>query len=374
MIRILHVIDSFDLGGAQTALLQFVRFADRSRFEIEVASMHGEGVFVDRFRECATRVHSLSRRRFPPMYVPRLFKLLRSGGFDIGHFHLFGANWIGKPVAAAAGLRIRFNHDQCNDAFRSERWLALLMDRWTNRLSTRVLGVSQSTCRFLETHEGLDPGRLRFLPNSVDTETFLPPGDAERAAARAALGIPADAFVVAGMGRLHPQKDFSTFLSVAAATGSAGAVFIISGTGPEEELLKRSSKALGLEKRVRFLGFRSDPLPIYHAADVLLLTSRYEGLPMVLLEAMASGCAFVGTRVDGTLEVVEHGRTGFLAEVGDVRGLGECLGRLRSEPPLRLAMASAARAEVVARYDARRVTAQLEAMYLECLRGCKTRQ
>ena len=174
MIRILHVIDSLDLGGAQTALLNLLRYADRAEFSHEVAAMHGRGMFAGAFEAVGVPVHSLSAHRWPPGYLRALPALLRRGRFDVVHCHLFGANWIAKPLAFAAGARCLYHHDQCNDAFRFNSPAAIFVDALTNQLSTRVLAVSRSVERFNLDVEGIAPEKVAYLPNSVDLAEFCP--------------------------------------------------------------------------------------------------------------------------------------------------------------------------------------------------------
>jgi hypothetical protein len=137
MIHILHVIDSLDLGGAQTALLNLIQPCDCAVFHHEVAAMHGRGMFADAFESAGIPVHSLSARRCPPAYVWQLPALLRRGSFDVVHCHLFGANWVAKPIAFFCGCRVIYNHDQCNDAFRNESRLVTWIDAQMNRFRNR---------------------------------------------------------------------------------------------------------------------------------------------------------------------------------------------------------------------------------------------
>src|SRR6185369_648571 len=174
-VRVLHVIDSFDLGGGQTALLNLLRAANRDRYEIEVACMHGRGVFWEEFEKLGVPVHSLSPRKWFPLYMPRLASLIRSRRFDIVHSHLFGANWIAKPLAALLGVPVRINHDQCNDAVRHDNPLARGLDTITNRWSSHVCAVSKSTREFLIEREGMAPERVSLVYNGVDLARFAAP-------------------------------------------------------------------------------------------------------------------------------------------------------------------------------------------------------
>ncbi len=367
MIRILHVIDSLDLGGAQTALLNLVKFADRERFHHEVAAMHGRGVFAGAFEAAGAPVHSLSARRFPPGYLWNLPRLLARGRFEVVHCHLFGANWIAKPLAALGGVRCLYNSDQCNDAFRSASPAVLLIDALTNRLSTRVLAVSRSIEDVLVRVEALPPERVALLPNSVDLTEFAPADAAARQAARARFGLPPDATIIAGVGRLAFQKNFEVLIDAARPLIERDASLVLAffGTGPEETALRRRAAALGAA--VRFLGSTPFRGAMYHAVDLVVLPSRFEGLPMTLLEAMASGVPVVASSVDGVREIATDGVEALLVPGGDVRACSQAMGRVLADAALRQSLAAAAGRLVRERFDAQTLAARLEAWYLHDL-------
>ncbi|MEX1044702.1 MAG: glycosyltransferase [Chthoniobacterales bacterium] len=359
MIKVLHVIDSFDLGGAQTTLLNFARFHDRGRFDLTVAAMHGRGVFATALEHEGVPVVSLSAAKWPPGYLLALPRLLRAGRFDVGHFHLFGANWIGKPLAALCGLRLRVNHDQCNDRMRADRWLCVAADGATNLLSSHIFAVSASTRDFLLEKERIPAGKVSLLSNAVDAQRFSPALPAEREAARAELGLAPGRVVVAGLGRLHPQKNWPLFLQVAARFPEVD--FVIAGTGPEEEKLRELAPG-----HVRFVGFR-DSREVLAAADVFLLTSDYEGTPMTLLEAMACGVPSVVSAVDGCQEILGDGRGGVTARPGDVEDFAGKLGALLGDSARRAQQGVVARERALREYDARAQTQAVEAIYEKLL-------
>ena len=359
MVRILHVIDSLDLGGAQTALLNLVKYADRARFHHEVASMHGAGMFAGAFRELGVPVHSLSEHRWPPGFLANLPQLLRRGNFDVVHCHLFASNWIAKPLAVLFGARCIYHHDQCNDAFRTESPAAILVDALTNQLSTRILAVSRSVEEFNLRIEGIAAEKVTYLPNSVDLAEFHPADEAARRTARAQLGLPENAFVIGGVGRLTPQKNFALLLDAAPGDGSLVALF---GAGPEEAMLRERAGS-----NVRFMGAVAGRAAIYAALDVMVLPSRFEGLPMTVLEAMASGVPVLASAVDGVREIATDGEDALLAPSENVAAFRAALLRLREDAELRSRLAISARALVESRFDARKLAAQLEHWYLHDL-------
>jgi glycosyltransferase involved in cell wall biosynthesis len=235
------------------------------------------------------------------------------------------------------------------------------VDRVTNRWSSHVLAVSGSTAADLVRRVGVPADRVTSLPNGVDTARFRPAGPEEGAAARARLGAAPGRPLVAGLGRLHPQKNWPLFLEVAAAF--PGADFVIAGTGPEEARLRAAAGA-----NVRFAGFR-DAREVLHAADVFLLTSDYEGMPMTLLEAMSCGEPPVVSAVDGCREILSDGAGGLLAQAGDAEDFRRNLAPLLASAAARASAGEAARAKVLRLYDARMQAAEVEALYLRLLAG-----
>lgn len=363
--RVLHVIDSLDLGGAQTFLLDLVRNHDRSRYLPEVAVMHGRGVYAGALEESCLRIHFLSPGKFPPVYVPNFWRLMRKEKFDILHFHLFGANLCAKPLALAAGHPSIIVHDQCNDASRDRNPVLLTADALANRGVARVIAVSESVRRYLLDREDLDDGAVEMIPNGIDAEMFIPPTEVERAKARDDLGLPPEVLIVGGVGRLVSQKNFTVFLEVAARflAHDPSAIFVIAGTGPQAMDLKLKASALGIGGSVRFLGHVSHRPGLYQALDALLLTSDFEGTPLTLLESMATGIPVIASAVDGIAEVCTDGHDAMLVMPRDVDGFASALDRVLNDRELKKLLGTNARATMVNRYEIRSITRRVERIY-----------
>ena len=272
--KVLHVIDSFDLGGAQTFLLDFVRHLNPSHFVAEVAAMHGHGVFESSFREAGIVTHSLSPAKWPPYYIPNFIRLMKRGKFDILHFHLFGANLCAKPLAIAAGHRAIVVHDQCNDASREASPMLLAADALANQGANRIIAVAESVRLYLLHREDLPDSKVAMIPNGIDAGVFVPASSDQKRKTREAMGLSADAFVIGGVGRLVQQKNFKAFLEAASKLRLKypEVTFIIAGSGPLENELCSHAAALGLAESVRFLGHVSDRVGLYHCMDALLLS------------------------------------------------------------------------------------------------------
>ncbi len=367
-VRVLHVIDSLNLGGAQAVLINLIRYGDKSRFEFEAATMYGHGVYWDKLHELGVPVHSLSFDARVPLYVPRLAWLFLTRQYDIVHTHLIGANVLGKPLAAICGVPIRINHDHCNDKEADPRRWVPAVDKLTNRFATHLIAVSESIREYAVKEEELPAARVSTIYNGIDLDIYRPRPEA-REAARARLELPPDAFVVTGVGRLSTQKNFTLFLEVAAAvlTRQPRAFFLIAGTGPQDQMLREQARRLGIESRLRFLGYVSAMAELYPAIDMLLLTSLYEGLPITILEAMATGTVIVSSRLDGVQEILEDGVDSALAPSGDVAAFTARVCELIDQPALASQYALAALQKVRASYSAAAMTRAVEAIYSKYL-------
>jgi glycosyltransferase involved in cell wall biosynthesis len=367
-VKVLHVIDSFDLGGAQVVMENLVRSSDRARFDVEVAAMHGRGVFTERLQRLGVPIHSLSPHKWLPWYVPRLIGRLASAQYEVVHCHLLGANLIAKPLAALFRSCVRINHDHCNDKATLSA-PARSADRWMNRLSSHIIAVSEST-RVGLIAAGVAPEQVTTVYNGLDLAAYCPRPE-ERAGARGKFGIPADAFVIGGIGRLTFQKNFALFVKVATEVCAKvpNAHFVIAGTGPDEAALHAQIAESGLGDRIRLLGFVPDPAGLYPALDVLLLTSRFEGLPMTILEAMACGVAIVASDLDGMREILENGKHASLVKANDAAAFAASVQELAAQPELVRSRVAAALRLVRERFSAEAMTRSVEAIYDRCLRS-----
>lgn len=358
-VRVLHVIDSLDLGGAQTVLANLIGAMDRGRFEVEVAVMHGRGVFWDDFARLHIPVHSLSPHKWLPLYLLSLVALILSRRPRIVHCHLFGSNWIAKPLASLLGVPVRIAHDHCNDALRYERPLVRWIDTVTSRVSSHICAVSASTRDFLIEHERIDPDRVTLVTNGIDLSRFTPAPVKKRS----------DRFVVLGVGRLTAQKNFVRFIEVAAELLRRGHAieFRIAGTGPEESLLRAKVAELGIAGSVRFLGHVQDTPALYAGADALLMTSKFEGTPIVLLEAMAMRLPVVAPHLDGIGEVLEDEVDALLVAKPERDRFVQAIERVIQTPDLANRLAQAAETKVRARYSVEAMAAQVATIYERCL-------
>jgi glycosyltransferase involved in cell wall biosynthesis len=212
---------------------------------------------------------------------------------------------------------------------------------------------------------GVSERRLRVVQNGIYPPVAIP----DRTGVRAALGVPSDTLIALTVARFYPQKGHR-YLAEAIPAVIARVPqlhFVWVGEGAEESALRQQLAARGVDRHVTFAGQRSDVPALLAAADVFVLPSLYEGLPLVALEAMGVGSPIVGTRVCGTEEVVDDGVTGRLVEAEDAAALAKALIEVLLRPDLRLRWGNAGRRRFAEQFTAARMARQMAGVYEEVL-------
>jgi glycosyltransferase involved in cell wall biosynthesis len=292
----------------------------------------------------------------------RLHHWLRANRPDILHAHLPHASWMARVSRAFAPVRVVLDTIHTSAATPPARRMAY---RSTTRLSDCVTAVSSGVAAACRADRIAKPDGIIVIPNGIDTAAWTP-DSVVRAQVREELGL-RDEFLWCAIGRLEPVKDHALLLHALAAL-PAQAYLVIAGSGRLEPELRSLTRDLQLESRVRFLGFQADPRRWLQAADGFALTSRWEGLPMTLLEAGACGLPCVATDVSGVREIVDNGATGFVAAPRNVGSFRTEMMRLMStEPAERLAMGIRARHRIVERFGMDAVLDAWEKLYGEML-------
>jgi len=357
-IRLLLLITGLGLGGAEKAIATLATGLPRDRYTVRVACLLDPGPYAARIERTGIPVHALGLRRVwdTPLALFRLRRLLAEYKIDVLHAFLFHANLLGRFAGWFAGTPVRISGVRVCEVRRRH----LLLDRWTQGLVHAETCVSENVLRFTRDQARITESKLVAIPNGV----LLPAPDPEtRGHVRAAERVPPDVPVLLCLGRLDPQKAPLDLVAAAVALGPRPFRLWLAGGGPEEAAVRAAIARAGVGERVRLLGVREDVGDLLSAADVLALSSRWEGLPNAVLEAMAAGLPVVATNVGGTPELVVEGETGYLVPPADPGAMAERLSRLLDDAGLRRRMGAAARARVAAEFTVERFVARHEALY-----------
>jgi glycosyltransferase involved in cell wall biosynthesis len=338
-MKVLQVIDSLGMGGAEVLVAQLhARFRERG-VECEYYLLRSENSELEKeLLAQGARIYAPLRASvYSPRHVLALRAHFNASNYDVVHVHLFPAQlWvaIAVKITNSAAEFITTEHNTTNR--RRRKWLRAL-DRFQYAAYQRVVCVSTITLTNLVHWLPEVSGRVVEVPNGIDVDrfTFAEALDKKEAFSIADENLP----VVLAVGRLEDQKDHETL--VRAISAIANVHLAIVGTGVLLGKLSQLAETLGISDRVHFLGRRSDVSRLLKTADIYAQPSRWEGLSMAVLEAMASGSVVVASDVPGLAEVVAD--AGLLFPAGGHEQLARCLTTLLEDPELRLRLSRAAR-------------------------------
>ena len=321
--RIALSITDLDVGGAERALTDLVTRLDRRRFHPVVyclaARPHSEEA------SCAPTARARRHRGpFPgrtgprqlPEVVRSLAALLREQGAELLQSFLFHANLVGRSAGRRAGVGCIVCGIRV--AERQARW-HLWLDRLTQRRVDRYVCVSQAVADFSATEGRLPREKLVVIPNGIDVEPYAAAAPADLTA----LGVAPGRRAVTFIGRLAQQKGVGWLVEASPAwlAQVPDCDLLLVGAGPERGNLERRAAELGLASRVHFAGWRSDVPAILAASAVLVLPSEWEGMPNVVLQAMAAGRAIVAAAVEGVAELLGPAASAQCVAFGDSSAL-----------------------------------------------------
>jgi len=364
----MFVVGNFVAGGAERHLLEMWKRLDRERFAIEIACFRAEGQFAPEVRALGLPVHELGvgRRVYDASGLRGLLRLVarvRDFRPDVIHGYLFGPNLFAVlagrlcrvPVVAVAKRNV--------DAFETARQRRV--QRFVHRAASHVTAVSEAVAETVVAM-GVPRARITVIPNGVDVSRFDAP-PLERRALGAADGEP----VIGSVGCLAARKDYGTLIEALARLAERRPAFhaALVGDGPERAALEALAARLGVSGRVTFLGERSDVERLLPAMDVFVLSSREEGIPNALLEAMAAGRPAVATAVGGTPEVLEGGVTGWLVPPADPAAMAVALEQALGDPAEAARRGAAARAATRERMSIDAMVRRHEDFYLRARAG-----
>jgi glycosyltransferase involved in cell wall biosynthesis len=367
-VRLLFVAGNFVTGGAERHLVEMWRRIDRSRFDVRIAVLKREGAFTPLVDALGLPVHDLEvGRRIYDLTglrgLLRLVALVREFRPDVIHGYLFGPNLFAALAGRLCGVPVVCVAKRNVDAFETARQIGV--QRLAHRLATHVTAVSREVAAS-SVALGVPAERVTVIENGVDVTRF--DGATRRDALPGLEAVPAAVPLVGSVGCLAPRKDYGTLLAALAALGAHREFrCAIAGDGPDRAALEARAAELGVADRVLFLGERSDVDRLLPAFDLFTLSSREEGIPNALLEAMAAARPCVATRVGGNAEVLDDGRTGWLVPAQDPAALAGALEAALADPAEAARRGAAARQAMIEERSIEAMVRRHEAFYLAAL-------
>jgi len=363
-IRVLQVITSLGIGGAERLVVSAARGLSAPRFEHAICCLAERGPLAAEAEAAAVPVFCVDE--FPglrhPFAFARLIRIIRAFRPTIVHTHLQSASLYGRLAARLARVPVVVATEHNVYVGKARRYV--LVERFLARMTDATIAVSGPVRQFLSAQLALPPSTIRVIHNGVALSAPTPVGLAELRERLATDG--AVAIRLGTVASLTAKKGHEVLLRAVARLRDSGVVcsLVVAGEGPDRQRLELLSEQLGVSTHVLFLGHVAHPPDVLGAIDVFVLPSLVEGLPLALLEAMYAGRACVATAVGGVPEVITPGDNGLLVPPGDEVALAEAISALGSVD-LRRRLGAAARRSIEDGFTEATYLESLKALYLE---------
>lgn len=374
--NLLYVFDNMEFGGGERVFAQIINRLSIERYRIIVACLP-TGAFIEKIKRSGVQIKSVDmRKRFNPGVIFQLADLMKREKVDIVHSQGARADFFARIAAKLAGAPIVVSTVPMPvegfDVNPLRKLIYMAFNRFSERFVDRFMVVSDALEKMMIEKHGIEPQRVVKIYNGIEKDEYCIPDKeiaCRRSRFRKEFGLRDDVPVVVAIGRLVWQKGFEYFIEAMPGVLKRfkEARFLIVGEGQMEDDLKEKSRRLMLEDRIIFTGFRKDIRDVLASLDVFVMPSLLEGLPVVLLEAMAMIKPIVATKIEGIIEVLENGVTGLLVSPKDPQILSEAIVDLLIHKDKARQMGLAARKVVEERFGVDIMVQKVEKVYEELL-------
>lgn len=363
-MRVLHIIESLDFGGAEKIVVSLANgMADAH--DVAICCLKHIGVLGNELDK-RIQVFCLDKGEGNDFFLPlHLAALMKKNNFDVVHTHNWAVFLEGGLASILAGVRLLVHtvhgpYTEYPPSWRSRIKLALrhFLERLVSRRFYRIVAVSDAIREYMEKTIHLAAKRLLTIHNGIPATNVQPTERATR-----------EYLTFMTVGRLAVIKNHAMMLRAFAeiAKSNAHARLIIVGDGPERAKLENSIKENHLQNKISLLGFRADIDNLLRDADIFLLTSHYEGISIALLEAMRAGLPAIGTHVGGMPEIVRDGHTGILVPADDHVALIKAMTRLAGSKSLRDEMGKQAYAYFIKEFSLTTMLSRYQNLYTKTI-------
>jgi len=362
-IKILQINSSSDIGGGPQVMWDIV---EGLKNELDFLILGPKGKFLEKYHGAGLESRELKNKIFFKL-IEELRKVISQKKPDIVHCH--GMRTAFWTRLSAIGLKNRPKIIYTLHGFHIIRkqfflkWPLIFLERILNHWTDIMVCVGESDKRLVLRYKTVPKNKIIVIKNGINIKKFEIPKD-EIFRNKRELNLE-DKFVILSAGRLHPQKDFFTLLRALKLIIPVinNAKLIIVGDGPLRQSLEKEVVNLDIVQHVDFLGFREDVPTLINLCDIMILSTRWEGLPLVPLEAGACKKPVIASDIDGVREVVLNGKNGFLFQVGSERDLADKISKLYRSKELRIKMGENGYRFVSDNFNKKRMTREYKNLY-----------
>ncbi|MEK6732736.1 MAG: glycosyltransferase family 4 protein [Candidatus Omnitrophota bacterium] len=368
MKKIVHMIDSLAIGGAQTHLLTILKCANRKSYTHTVFSLTGELEIGREIEELGIGVISLNlqealKKRRWGAAICTITKMLKDERPDILETHMTWSRILGCAASLISWRKKIVSFEQ-GDIY-NNNWKYRIANFLASFFIDVMITNSNAMKNWIIKNYGITDKKIIVMYNSILTDFFKPKGDYNNI--RKALGLSEDEIIIGSVGTLGKGINKGMNYCIEAMTYLVQKYknirLIIVGDGELKGELEKMASNLGLGKIVKFLGSRRDIDLILNALDIVVFASPFEPCGIALIEAMSTGKPVVGSASGGIKEIIQDGITGLLFTLGDAKSFAEAISRLIENEELRSLIGAKARECVKEKFEARQYAQRLESLY-----------
>lgn len=368
-IKIAYILPMFAIGGAERIVVDLIKNIDKNKFDIILVCLRDNEARLSYWKEelekAGVRIKMMGVDDGHILHyflrVIQIFKLahfLRKEKIDIVHTHLMSADVIGFLAAKIARIKIIISTEH-NEVL-VPGIIKRSIKKVTNKFFTRLVAVSDAVKEAVVRLSGAPRKNTIVIRNGIEIDKYLFPGRSYDRAGKIIIGA---------MGRLTKQKGFDLLVAAAAKIKSDNFIINIAGDRDFHEDLREDLEnqiiASGLSEKIKLVGLQKDADAFYRQLDIFVMSSRWEGLPVVLLEAGLSGLPVVVPDIGGITEVIKAEETGLIYKKKDVDAMAKSLELLINNRPERERLGSNLRVEITKNFSVKKMAEEHERLYLE---------
>ena len=327
--NVLQLVNGFGIGGAEKALLELVRRLDRDKYRVIVCSVGQGGILETEFKNYADRVAVFPKKfSFDISLIWKVAKLMQKENIDIVQTTLFYADIIGTFAAMLARVPVMISWQTAlalpTGHLKDDKLRHTTSYKYAVKHIDKIIAVSDDIKTFFVEKRGIEADKIITIPYGVDLDLYSCRNGVKK---REELNLNAFDPVIGVVGHLSEVKGHTYLIEAAPKICKKfpDVKFVFAGSGPQRETLEKQVKNLNLSSNFHFLGVRRDIPELLNIIDIFVLPSLFEGLPNVILEAMASSKPVVASAVGGIPEAVQHQVTGLLVPPKDPDALADAI-------------------------------------------------
>ncbi|SDT97032.1 glycosyltransferase [Desulfobacula phenolica] len=368
-IKILHILDSFNIGGLENGVVNLVNTMDQDRFHHTICCIRDMGPMHKRILRKDVEIISLNVKKRDWFVFLKLAKIIAKIRPDVVHTRNYGTiDGIIGALLAHAGAVIHGEHGR---EFNDPEGLNKRRNFFRKLLFLKpisIVAVSNDICKWLNETVKVPAVKICTIINGVDTNKFLPPPD--KAAAKIKIGVDPSPMVIGSVGRMDKVKNYEMLLTASSMIDSASSPFcmVFVGDGPERKCLEQCARDKHL-KNVVFAGQQENVVDYLQAFDLFVLPSVAEGISNTILEAMACGLHVIATDVGGNTELIEDKKNGTLVHLNDVEALADRIGWSLANPEASRRIGEFALKLCIQRFSLERMVLEYENLYTEAFKS-----